>query len=145
MFKFKHLPSKIKYSSEDKVSFWYFTNYFSSFYFFIQLCLFDKYIKIGLIMIADFLVKLLCSKKLCNSRMLLSFCYIKQNNVRISDRVPPLLTWHIFQIIEDCFSSVVNACVLNQSSSHSLLSYALQSTITMCLKCREEIINPHAH
>jgi hypothetical protein len=45
----------------------------------------------------------------------------------------------------DCFSFFVNACVLNQSSSHLLLSDALQATITMCLKCREEIINPHAH
>jgi hypothetical protein len=34
--------------------------------------------------------------------------------------------------------------VLNQSSSHWLLSNALQSTIVMCLKLGEEIRNPFA-
>jgi hypothetical protein len=34
--------------------------------------------------------------------------------------------------------------VLNQSSSHWLLSNALQFAITMCLKLREEIKNPFA-
>jgi hypothetical protein len=32
--------------------------------------------------------------------------------------VPPLLTWHIYHIIVDCLSPIVNACVLNRSNSH---------------------------
>jgi hypothetical protein len=36
---------------------------------------------------------------------------------------------------------IVIACVLNQSSSHWLLSNALQSPITLCLKFKEEITN----
>ncbi len=35
-----------------------------------------------------------------------------------------------------------SAYVLNQSHSHWLLFNALQSIITMCLKCREKVTNP---
>jgi hypothetical protein len=38
----------------------------------------------------------------------------------------------------------LSACVLNQFSSHWLLFDALQSTITMCLKCKELVTNPLA-
>ncbi len=44
----------------------------------------------------------------------------------------------------DSLFHVVTACVLNQFRRHWLLVNALQSTITMCLKFREEIINPSA-
>jgi hypothetical protein len=71
--------------------------------------------------------------------MLLSFVTIE--NI-LSKLVPPLLTWHIFQIIVDCLSHVMSACVLNQSNNHWLLSYVLEYAITICLKCREEVINP---
>jgi hypothetical protein len=42
----------------------------------------------------------------------------------------------------DALCPIVVACVLNQSKSHWLLSNALQSTNTMCLKFRQKIINP---
>jgi hypothetical protein len=42
----------------------------------------------------------------------------------------------------DCLSLVVIACVVNQFNNHWLLFDALQSTITMCLKFKEEIANP---
>jgi hypothetical protein len=58
--------------------------------------------------------------------------------------VAPPLTWHIFKIIMNYLFHVVIACVLNQSRRHWLLVNALQSTITMCLKFREEITNPSA-
>jgi hypothetical protein len=41
-------------------------------------------------------------------------------------------------------SHVVTTCVLKQSKSHWLLYDALQFAITMCLKLKEEIINPSA-
>ncbi len=56
--------------------------------------------------------------------------------------MPPLFTWHIFQIIIDCLSHLASACVLNQYSSHWLLFEALQPTFTMCLKWWEEVTNP---
>jgi hypothetical protein len=40
------------------------------------------------------------------------------------------------------FFPIVSAYVLNLSHSHWLLFNALQSIITMCLKCREEVTNP---
>ncbi len=49
------------------------------------------------------------------------FCYSRQNTLRISGRVPPLLTWHIFKIIMDSLFHVVIACVLNQFRRHWLL------------------------
>ncbi len=70
--------------------------------------------------------------------------YSRQNIVRISGRVPPLLTWHISKIIVDSLSPIVIVCVLNQSKSHQLLSDALQSTIIMCLKFKEKMTNPYA-
>jgi hypothetical protein len=69
-------------------------------------------------------------------------CYNMQNNVKISGRVPPLLTWQISHIIVDCFYPIVGACVLNQFSSHWLLYDALQYAIIMCLKIKEEVTYP---
>jgi hypothetical protein len=46
------------------------------------------------------------------------FYYTMQNTIKISGRVPPLLTWHILKIILDSLFLVVTTCVLNQSSSH---------------------------
>jgi hypothetical protein len=58
--------------------------------------------------------------------------------VRVTSRVPPPLTWHISQIIVDVLSSVVSACVLNQSHGNWLLFDALNVKITMSLKLKEE-------
>ncbi len=65
-------------------------------------------------------------------------CYSKQNSMRMTTKVPPPLTWHICQIVVDCFSLVVTTCVLNQSKGHWLLSNAFHSTISMSLKLKEE-------
>ncbi len=46
------------------------------------------------------------------------FCYSWQNTTRISERMLPLLTWHISKIIVDSLSPIVTTCVLSQSSSH---------------------------
>jgi hypothetical protein len=35
--------------------------------------------------------------------------------VRIIDRMPPLLTWHVSQTIMDSLSLIVSTCVFNQS------------------------------
>jgi hypothetical protein len=43
-------------------------------------------------------------------------CYNRQNIIGISGRVPPFFTWHIFQIVRNFLSFIVNACVLNQSN-----------------------------
>jgi hypothetical protein len=55
----------------------------------------------------------------------ISFYSNKQNIVRISDKVPPLFLWSIYPIIVDSLSPIVNACVLNSSNSHQLLSNVL--------------------
>jgi hypothetical protein len=57
--------------------------------------------------------------------------------MKMTTRVPPPLTWHICEIVVDCFSLVVTACVLNQSRGHWLLSDAFHSAISMSLKLRE--------
>ncbi len=57
----------------------------------------------------------------------------------MSARVPPPLTWHICCIIVDSLGLVVYACILNQSRGHWLLSDALNSTISMSLKFKDEI------
>ncbi len=44
----------------------------------------------------------------------------------------------------DCLSPIVNACVSNQSNNHWLFFDALESTITMCLKCWGKVRNPLA-
>jgi len=45
-------------------------------------------------------------------------CFSKQIVVKVTSRMPPLLTWHIFQIIVDCLSPIVSTCVFNQSCGH---------------------------
>jgi hypothetical protein len=52
--------------------------------------------------------------------------------------MPPLLTWQIFQIIVDCLSLVVFACVFNQSRGHWFLNDDLHFVISMSLKLEEE-------
>jgi len=52
--------------------------------------------------------------------------------------MPPLLTWHIFQIVVDCLSPIVSTCVLNQLCGHWLLGNVVHSAISMSLKLKEE-------
>ncbi len=66
------------------------------------------------------------------------FYYIKHINVKVTGWVPPPLTWQNFQIIVDCLSLFVSAYVFNQSRGHWLLNDALDSTISMSLKLKEE-------
>jgi hypothetical protein len=40
-------------------------------------------------------------------------CYNKQNAMRMTNQVSPILTYHIFQIIVDYLSYVISTCVLN--------------------------------
>jgi hypothetical protein len=47
-------------------------------------------------------------------KVVIVLCYNQQTTMRITSRVPPLLTWHIFEIIIDVLFSVVNVCVLNK-------------------------------
>jgi hypothetical protein len=48
-----------------------------------------------------------------NCKYVIILFYSKQNIFKIDERVPPFLTWHIFQIIMNLLSLVMSACVLN--------------------------------
>jgi hypothetical protein len=56
----------------------------------------------------------------------------------MTTKVPPFLTWHICEIVVDCFSLVESACVLNHYRGHWLQSDALHPAISMNLKLKEE-------
>jgi hypothetical protein len=58
--------------------------------------------------------------------------------MKMTIKIPPSLTWHIYQIVVNCLSPIVTTCVLNQSRRHWLLNDDLHSTISMSLKLREE-------
>ncbi len=70
-------------------------------------------------------------------------CYSKQTNVQVSSCIPPPITWFICQIIINYLSLVVSTCVLNQPIGHCLLSNALNSTITMTSKAKDEMHLKH--
>ncbi len=53
-------------------------------------------------------------------------------------KIPPPLTWHIYQIIIDFFGSIVSSCILNQSRGHWLLNDALNSIIFMSLELKDK-------
>jgi hypothetical protein len=59
--------------------------------------------------------------------------------MKMSATTPPSLTWHMCQIILDYFGIVVFACIFNYSKGHWLLNDALNSTISMSLKFKDEI------
>jgi hypothetical protein len=40
-------------------------------------------------------------------RATIILCYNKQIVVRVASQVPPLFTWHIYQIIVDCLFPIV--------------------------------------
>ncbi len=54
--------------------------------------------------------------------------------MRVTNQVPPPLTWHIFLIL----SPIVFVCVFNQSRGHWLLSDVLHFDNSMSLKLKEE-------
>jgi hypothetical protein len=85
-----------------------------------------------------FASKIILFQKALQFKATIVLCYSRQIVVRVSGHVRPPLTWHISQIIIDVLFSIVNACVLNQSHGHWLLSDALNLTITMSLKLIEE-------
>ncbi len=58
--------------------------------------------------------------------------------MRMTIRVPPALTWHICQIVVDCFSLLITTYVLNQYKGHWLLSDSFYSTIFTSLKLRKK-------
>jgi hypothetical protein len=59
--------------------------------------------------------------------------------MKMIGRVPLLLTWHIFQIIVDSIGLVVFVYILNQYKGHWLLNDALNFSISMSLKFKDEI------
>jgi hypothetical protein len=59
--------------------------------------------------------------------------------MRMSARVPPPLTWHIYHIIVDSFGPVVFAFILHQYKGHWLLNDTLNIAISMSLKFKDEI------
>ncbi len=74
--------------------------------------MFDRYTNIACVnLIANLLARALCSKNPCNLKDVIIFCYNRQNFIKISGRVLPLLTWHISKIIVDYLSLVIT-CVL---------------------------------
>ncbi len=77
-------------------------------------------------------------QKALQFRSTIVLCYGRQIVVSIIGCVLPPLTWHISQIIIDVLSSIINVCVLNQYHWHWLLFYALNATITMSLKFKED-------
>jgi len=50
--------------------------------------------------------------------------------------MPLSLIWHIREIVVDCFSPIVYACVLHQSHGHWLLNDVLHFLISMRLKLK---------
>jgi hypothetical protein len=64
-------------------------------------------------------------------------CHNKQSLVKMTTRVPPPLTWHIYQIVVDCFFLIVITYVLNQYRGHWLLNDALHFAISISLKLKE--------
>ncbi len=81
-----------------------------------------------------FASKIVLFQEALQFRAIIFLCYSQQIAMKVTSCVPPLLTWHISQKIIDVLSSVVSACVLNQSRGHWLLSNALNVTITMSSK-----------
>jgi hypothetical protein len=64
-----------------------------------------------------------------------------QIKLQITSCVPPPFIWHRSQIIVNILLPIVTICILNQSRGHWLLSDALQTTISMSLKLKEEMNN----
>jgi len=71
-------------------------------------------------------------------RFAILFNYNKQIVMIVIGQMPPPLTWQISHIIVDLFSSIVYACVCNQSCGHWLLSDVVHFAISMSLKLKEE-------
>jgi len=60
-----------------------------------------------------FLTKIIMFQEALQFKDVIIRPYSKQNILRISRRVPPFLTCHIFKTIVDSFYLIMSACVLN--------------------------------
>jgi hypothetical protein len=85
-----------------------------------------------------FTTKIILFQEALQFRATIVLCYSQQTKMKVTSYVFPPLTWHIFQIIIDVLSLVVNVYVLNQSHGHWLPFNALNVTIFMSLKLKEE-------
>jgi hypothetical protein len=66
-----------------------------------------------------FINKIIMFQEALQFKDVIIFYYNKQKCIiKINGRTPPLLTWHIFQIIVDLHFLITNACVLNWFNSH---------------------------
>jgi hypothetical protein len=88
--------------------------------------------------ICRFASKIILFQKAMQFKNTIMFCYSRHSLVRITIRVPPLLTWHICQIVVDYLSLVVTTCVINQSRGHWLLSDAFHFAISTSLKLKKK-------
>jgi hypothetical protein len=84
-----------------------------------------------------FVSKIIIFQEALQFKNVISFCYNKQNVIKINGRVPPNFTWHISKIIMHSISPIVNACILKQFNEHWIFFDTLHSTIFMCLKFKE--------
>lgn len=63
-------------------------------------------------------------------------CYNNDIIMKMTPKVPPLLTWHISQIIVSFILPIIT-CVLNQPHGHWLFNDVLQYAIVMNLKLKK--------
>ncbi len=66
-------------------------------------------------------------------------CYSKQTAIQIFGWVPPPIIWFICQTLVKYLNPIISVCVLNQFDGHWILFDALNSTIIMSSKTKEEI------
>ncbi len=65
-----------------------------------------------------FVSKNIMFKQALQFKDIIIFYYQKKKSIIISERMPPLFTWHISKIVVNSLFPSVRACVLNQSNSH---------------------------
>lgn len=103
-------PKKLKYSNEDKVKKKKFAEIFM-----LHFVLNSYQTKfVNFFCFCKFVSKVIIFQEALQFKEIIILFYNLQNNMKMIGKVPPLLTWHIFQIIVDSIGPIVFVYILNQ-------------------------------
>jgi len=81
-------------------------------------CFYKKILICFVSLFCKFASKVIMFQEALLFRVAIVLCYSRQTTMKVVNQGPPPFTWHICQVIVDCLSFIVTACILNQSHGH---------------------------
>ena len=79
---------------------------------------------------------LIMLQRLFEYRVAVEICYGQSSNIGLKKRCPAVTEWRVVESVLCATKPIQDVCTANQGINHWLLSYAIYSTIQICLQLR---------